>query len=222
MERSDRIQPRRPSAASDEKLVTMLVSRIREIARRHGVGAALEMGDLVIEHLYGGDLEMARAGRPVRDGALQLLEQRLEGSDVPIGTVRICVPLAVQYRDLSPQIGDALTLRQHRALLPIADPEDKRRVAAKAVASALSDDQIRAMVRAERGHRTPPGRRPKPALEKALDAALRLLASPEIDDALLSRAVKALSDEERQRVGQRARAARERIERIADAVARAG
>src|SRR5580765_6627380 len=61
------LQVRRSSTLSDEKLVAGIIQRIRDITRRHTVGAAIEVGDVLIEELYGGDLDLAREGRPIRD-----------------------------------------------------------------------------------------------------------------------------------------------------------
>src|SRR5437762_6219744 len=105
-------------------------------------------------------------------------------------------------------------MRQQMALLPVGDTKEKARIAEEAIAKNLSGERIARLVRRERGA-APTGRPPRPVLDRALRAALRALEAPEVDDALASRAIRALGARTCRELLARLRNARERIERIA-------
>ena len=223
MERKTRAPVRaiqRRSMDDDDRLVEDALHHIRDLARQAMLDVAVAIGDYIVKHFFGGDLDLARSNDPTKPVALRRLLERADEMDVSSTVIRRSVSLSVQYRQLPPAVRGALSMRQQLALLPVADTREKTRIAEEALAKNLSGDGIARLVRRGRGP-LPTGRPPRPVLERAVRSALRALEAPEVDDALASRAIRALDARTRRELLARLRNARERIERIADAVQRA-
>src|SRR5262249_8329991 len=129
------------------------------------------------------------------------------------------VAMSVQYHALPAAVRDRLSVRQYRALLPLADERAKSKLARRAVSEKLSGDAISRIVRAEHGPARR-GRQPMSELERALNAARRALVSSVLEQAVEPAKVRALDADVRDRLARDVRTLRERIELIGDALAR--
>ncbi len=204
--------------AEAERDVEDALRHIGRLERTATLALAVEIGDYLVREFCGGNLDLARSFSPLKDTAFRLLEERAPQIDMSAAQLRLAVAVSAQYRALPAALRDRLTVRQHRALLPVHDAQEKSKLARRAVSESLSGPALTELVRREQG---PSKRGPKPLgeLERSINAARRALVSATLEAALEPAKVRALAPELRARLARETRTLRERIERISDALA---
>ena len=212
-------KPERP--AVDDRLVQQALKRIAKITRRATVDIVVEVGDHLVQGFFGGDLELARSNQANKPESLRAVLRRVAEVDADASMVRRSIRLSVQYRDLPATLASRLSLRQHFALLPVADKKEKARLGARALAEKLNAVALERLVRAEHGPALT-GRKPKSELARALGAARRALLTAAIEAELPILKLRAIDPAVREEMEEAVRAVRERLERISDALMKAG
>lgn len=205
------------SAAEAEALAQEALRFIARLARRADLELMIEIGDYVVEKFFAGQLDLARSSSPTKPVALKRLEQLAGLEEIPVSRLRVAISMSVQYRSLPVAVRDRLSVRQHRALLPVKDPQAKSKLAKQALSGKLSGDDLAKLVRSQHGP-AQTGRKPMGELERSLSAARRALVSSLVENALEPAKVRALEPSLRARLARDARTLRERLERIADAL----
>lgn len=227
MAKSERGKPtalvlRSRAAADDdgeaERLAEEALRHIERLERRAKLELVIEIGDYLVEHFFEGNLDLARSFSPVKAKALKRLEELAPTRDIAPSQLRIAVSMSAQYRALPAAVRDRLTVRQHRALLPVKDGQEKSKLARRALADKLSGPALSEIIRRAHGP-AKTGPKPQGELERAINAARRALVSAMVENALEPAKVRALDPALRARLAREARTLRERIERISDALA---
>ncbi|MFZ4578141.1 MAG: hypothetical protein ACOYOB_07040 [Myxococcota bacterium] len=138
-----------------------------------GLDLAAEVKRYVIETFFDGDYD--RFIDPSRNKPLSFasLCQR-EDLELPAATLYRLIRIARQVEELPGDLGPRLTVRQHRALLPVTDPVRKVELARRAVEGDLTADKLEDAVR-EVQPTNKTGRPPLPVLVKQNRQIQRLL-----------------------------------------------
>lgn len=198
-------------APADDAVIDQLVAELCGLHRAAALDFALRVGRLVLERLYGGDLDAWRA-RGVRDGSFRRLAERLDPLGIPglsssslaraLGTLELDARVGVAGR---PQLNAA-----HVVAVLGLKPADQERLLGRAEAQDWTAAELKVEAdRVRRASANPArtGRRPLPAFVKTVnrwerelaeDASfhdLDQLATLEDDDAeRLTRAVAAMRE----------------------------
>ena len=157
----------------DNQLVSGLVEAINSKHARRSLELALEIGQLVVDHLFNGNLSLAEA-RARGHASYRALAER---DDLALSHSRLhkCVRVLVHVHQLGPELTERLTFSHHVALLPVRDLRDRQALARKAAAKGWTSRELR--VEAQRLHRKAtghrPGRPPLPDFMKQLRAVVR-------------------------------------------------
>ena len=139
-----------------------LVERINGIVTRKGLETAIEIGRLVLEEFYEGDIEVYRS-RGRKDVGLRALAER---EDLMLSASRLCrfVEIYGQLVDLPPHVARALPVSHHIQLLRIPDRAEKIRVAETAVAQSWTRERLSGRIRRIRGETGPTSKGGRPPL----------------------------------------------------------
>lgn len=205
---------------ADERLVREVLAHIAQVSRRALIEGTAEIGDYLILKFFDGNLELATSNSPTKAEALKRLLERAGEIDTSAAYLRRAIRFSVQYRALPASVRDKLSMRQQLALLPVSDPQLKRKLAEEALSRGLTSDQLVRRIRQLGPRKGGSGRQPLPELQRTTSAALRLLDSEAIDGALAPAALRALPDDARDAIRRTLVSLRERMERIADALGR--
>ena len=182
----------------DTEKVDAAVRYINERTIQSGLDLAREVGDYVLETFFDGDF--ASFTNPSRSKstsfrALLAREDLLLGHATIYGFVRV----SHQLKTLPAEVVSRLTLTQHRALLPLPDPERKEAMARQALDEGWSAEELEAEVR-KLLPRSRRGRKPLPPfvkgirnVVKALDLAFENQVTPEAVTTLGPKETSALS-----------------------------
>ena len=186
---SDSLLPTLPGEESvDDALVAAVVDRLNATLRYKGLETAKALGRIVLDAFFGGNTESFRT-REKKHLSFRRLAER---DDLQMSHVALwnAVALVEQLEQLPTDLGNALSVSHHRALLALHDADTKRDLAQQAVDERLSKRALAERVRVVRQNgdgRSRGGRRPQPPFVKALkhlDAALEVagveLPTPEI------------------------------------------
>lgn len=211
-------QPDGKLSNADEALAQEALGVIVRLERRARLELVVEVGEYIVTRFFGGKIELARSFSPTKPEALARLIKLAPSREISASQLQSAIALAVQYRSLPGTVRDRLTVRQHQALLPVKDAQEKTKLARRAISEKLSGPALTLVVRSQQG---PARRGPKPMgeLERSVSAAKRALVSSLVENALEPAKVKALDPALRTRLLRDARTLRERIERITDALA---
>lgn len=208
-------------AEADERLVREVLAHIQQISRRALIDGTAEIGDYLVLKFFDGNLELATSNSPTKGEALRRLLDRAGEIDTSAAYLRRAIRFSVQYRALPASVRDKLSMRQQLALLPVSDPQQKRKLAEEALTRGLTSDQLVRRVRQAGPRKGGSGRQPLPELDRTTRAALRLLTGEAVDGALVPTALRALPEDARDTIRRTLVALRERVERIGDALDRA-
>ncbi len=162
-----------PGGASlDESKVDLAVMEINRIHNQKGVEAARETGLFLEKHFFAEDLEAAeRLGK--EHVSFRTLAER-EDLNVSASFLWYSLHLLKQLRQLPEPVGQALSISQHRLLLPLKDREKKKELAAKAIEDGWTVERLAAEVQKKKG-KSNAGRRPLPAFRKTINGWKKLL-----------------------------------------------
>ncbi len=157
----------------DDVLVESVVQSINRVHARRALELALEVGQIVVDIFFGGDLSLAEARAPGHVSYRALAARE----DLAVSHSRLhkCVRVLVQVHQLGPEVAGRLTFSHHVALLPVRDLRDRQALARKAEAKGWTSDQLRTeaqkLHRKATGHR--PGRPPLPEFMKRVRTVVR-------------------------------------------------
>jgi hypothetical protein len=172
---SNRAAPLPGEHSVDENLLDEVVPQINALYVQRGLQLAEAMGELLLARFFDGDLDVFRT-RGRKHQSLRALAQR---SDLHVSHAQLwnCLAVLEQLRELPPELGQALSMHHHKALLPVRDEATKHALAEKAVSEGLSYRQLQAEVQAARtGEDARRGRPRLPAWVKGLQRVLKALA----------------------------------------------
>lgn len=153
--------------------VEAAVRYINERAARGGLELARDVGEYVLEHFFDGELTRFRDTRGQKPRPFRLLLERDDLLLAP-GAIYTFVRVAGQLRDLPRDTAGGLSLSHHRALLSLADLDQKVALARRALAEGWSKADLERRVRAQQPRR-PQGRKRLPACVKATRRVARAL-----------------------------------------------
>lgn len=154
-----------PSEVGDETIAEVARS-IRALHDQHALRFAVEVGRLIIERFYGGDLSRAKS-RAAKDVSLRKLAEQ---PDMPLS--RSALHNAVRLYDLVQRLGGIETCAplgpSHlRALLPLPE-EEQARLAEAARDKGWTVRELEAAARDARAPKRAGGRPPLPGFVKSL------------------------------------------------------
>jgi len=165
----------------DTSLADRVVEGIREIHLRKGLEYYLELGQFLIDEMFGGDSGAFRE-RGTKHATFRSLEER---HDLPVSYVTLhqAVRVREQFDSLPEDARNELTYSHHRALLPVRTDAVRSRLAATAVEEGWTVAHLKQQVTLEEasvrlGEKR--GRKPLPKFEKTLNLIGKVLRS---DDA---------------------------------------
>ncbi|MBI5535283.1 MAG: hypothetical protein HY898_21325 [Deltaproteobacteria bacterium] len=163
----------------DEELVDRVALEIRAILGRTVALGMEEVGELLLRTFYNDDPALYASTSHAKHVSLRLLERRCESLSLPVRRAFLgkALQLAVLSRTLPAQARFRLLPSSHRLeLLPLRCPEKIEALAIKALGEKMSVKRVRSAVRKERGkHRSERGRKPTPAILKAIGSSARPL-----------------------------------------------
>jgi hypothetical protein len=195
-----------------------LVRRINAVVVRRGLQVVREVGALVIDEIFDGDYEaFARKDAHKSNGLRRL--GRHPDLMISATSLHYYVRVARQLQDMDVQLAEALPFRAHRALLPIAEPAEKERLARMAVAQGRSGRQVEREVRARLPRSGRTGRPRRTELTRMVEALDRLL-SEEALTSIAGEDPSTASDHELRRALAALHRSRTEVERLLRYVAR--
>lgn len=174
-------QPRLPACARavDEALVDRVASQIRTIVGRTVARGMQEVGELLLRTFYDDDPALYKSTRPSKHVSLRMLERRCETLNLPVRRAFLgkALQLAVLGKTLPRHARFRKLPSSHRLeLLPLRCPQTIEAFAARALEEKMSVKRVRAAVREERcKHKSVRGRKPTPAILKAIGSSVRPL-----------------------------------------------
>lgn len=217
MARATSLAPADPTAAPPDHLVDRWVSDLRRIVVGGQVEILAQVGDYLIEHVYRGEAD-ARSRRSGKPASIERLAERAEEFGMTAGGLTRAVPIALQVRALGKTLAFRLGVRQHRALLPVKDQTEKKRLALAAVEEGWTAGELQRQVRrAQDPH--PGGRPPGPEIRRVVNRAYDVLQGIKIAD--LQSGLAALDAAEAQELLTRVNAMQVTLERIERLVTKA-
>jgi hypothetical protein len=212
------------SAASDDALVEEALAHIRRIWSHGLLATVVALGDYLIETFYAGDLRDVRSRRAHKPAALARLLARADELPVTAHALKQSMRMAAQYHELPRSLAETLSKTQHEALLPVGDLREKVALAREAAAGRLTSRELADRI-ADRGERSRGGgRRALPRVARRVGAVLRALDAPGFEDDLRAEALAGLpaAELERMREREQVRGARERLDRVREALPHEG
>ncbi|PKN55271.1 MAG: hypothetical protein CVU56_22090 [Deltaproteobacteria bacterium HGW-Deltaproteobacteria-14] len=163
--------------AAEAAVVDDAVEHINAAVNRSGVDLAADVASYVLETFFDGSYDAFLDPSRYKARSFSALCQR-EDLALSRASLYALVRVGHQLDELPAPIAHALTMRHHRALLPLDDPAEKRALARKAIDERWTVTALEAEVRAIQ----PPkrsGRPPLPAVVKQLRAVQRAFATAE-------------------------------------------
>lgn len=179
-------------ASGSDDALDPIVRKVNEIYVTRGLQTALQIGELLIEQIFDGDLSACRD----RGRSHPSFRRLAEREDLRPSASFLWTSCAVveQVAQLPAEVALSLPLSHHRLLLPVRDVEQKVELAVQATKAELSRREFATQVTAaiEREPRRSRGGRPRlPAMIKGLRRlrdAVVMLRSEAIDAAAIDRA----------------------------------
>lgn len=162
-----------PPALVPSHVVDRWVNDLRRVVVGGQVSVMAEVGEYLIEHVYGGEAEALTKRRGKSASIAQLAERAEEFGMTAAGLTR-AVPIALQVRALGKTLSSRLTMRQHRALLPVKEIAEKKQLAEEAVMACLTAGELSQKVRhVQKPHAG--GRAKEPPARRVLGRMLALV-----------------------------------------------
>jgi hypothetical protein len=161
--------------AAEQAVVDASVYWLVAAATRHGVEHAMEVRDHVLTTYFDGDYAAFADPSRSKPRSLRALAAR---DDLPysFATLHQLVRVGEQIELLPPGVGRSLTVRHHRALLTVADPELKAALAVEAIEQQLTSDDLADRVR-EHKPKSNAGRPALPPVIKHVHALRRVFGA---------------------------------------------
>lgn len=157
MPRSTALAPVTSRAEPADHVVDRWVADLRRIVVGGQVEILAQVGEYLIDHVFHGEAE-ARSTRAGKSMSIRRLADRAEEFGMNAGGLARAVPIALQVRALGKALAFRLGVRQHRALLPVKDHAEKKRLADTAIqenwTAAELQKQVRRVQRPHAGGRT--------------------------------------------------------------------
>ncbi|HEU4407537.1 MAG TPA: hypothetical protein VFS43_19885 [Polyangiaceae bacterium] len=195
------------------------LDHIRNLWTQGLLSTVVSLGDYIIEKFYGGDVREARSQRPHKPAALSRLLARKDELPISAHALKQAVRISVQYRELPPALAERLSKTQHEALLPVADVEQKRRLAEQAVEQQWSGRQLAERANSMKGPHA--GGRPMlPPPVRYIGAVLRVLEAPEFSSVFAPSTLNALPPPDVEKLLCQVRRARGYLDRVGDMLTR--
>lgn len=174
---ADLVAPLPGEATTDNTLVESTIAAINAVWRQGGVETARKVGELIVQRFFDGSLEYAHS-RKRAHASYQALSDH-PNLAIAASNLWYCVAVFEHFGVLPVATAAALSVGHHRLLAHVADPEQKSRLAAQAVQSALTVDELKVAIAA--GKVAEPGakkrgRRPLPAVVKATEPVTKAVA----------------------------------------------
>ena len=171
------VAPLPGEAAADSALVESTLAAINAIWRQGGVETARQIGELVVQRFFDGNLAFAHSRKRAHASYQALADH--PSLAIAASNLWYCVAVFEHYGVLPVAVAGALTVGHHRLLAHVADPEQKSRLAAQAVQSSLTVDELKVAIAA--GKVAEPGakkrgRPPLPAVVKATEPVNKAMA----------------------------------------------
>jgi hypothetical protein len=193
-------------AKVDRELVDRSVAEIRGIITKTVSRGQDEVGQYLLKAFFDDDPAAYFASGPTKHASLGKLMERCESMELPVSKTFLvnALRLAVAAKALPRTATFNQLPPSHRVeLLRVKTPEKLEKLAARAVAGKFSVQKLRTMVqKAEVRKPDAPGsgRKPTPAVMKAIDACLRQLRDEETGKLLFRRSdIRALTEEQQER-----------------------
>lgn len=164
---------------ADDALVRRAAKEIQGILAQTVQRGLEEVGAYILEHFYGGDLELYRSTSPAKHASLTKLIERCDTLEFPVSKTLLSNAVRVAATARSLPNGSkfrALPMSHQVELARIADPEKVERLAERAAKQELPVRKLRAIVSksvASKGAK--PGRKPTPDLVRNVVKAVALL-----------------------------------------------
>lgn len=160
---------------AEQHQVDTTVAWLNQTARRHGVDHAVEVRDHILATFFDGDYGAFADPSRSKPRSLRALAQR---PDLPysFATLHALVRVGQQIEELPPGVGRGLSVKHHRALLAIANPELKAALAVEAAEGNLSSASLADRVREVRP-KSNAGRPPLPPVVKHAHALRRTIGA---------------------------------------------
>ncbi len=154
----------------DNELIESTVSAINAIWRQGGVETARKVGELIVQRFFDGSVDYAHSRKRGHLSYQALTEH--PNLAVAASNLWYCVAVFEHFGVLPVAVAGALTVGHHRLLAHVGDADQKARLAAQAVQSALTVDELKVAIAA--GKVVQPGakkrgRPPLPAVVKATE-----------------------------------------------------
>lgn len=169
MARSTALVPIDPNAEPADHLIDKWVHDLRRIVVGGQVEILTQVGEYLIENVYRSEAE-ARSQRPGKVASIRRLAERAEEFGMNAGGLSRAVPMALQVRALGKHLAFRLGVRQHRALLPVRDTTEKKRLAEAALTNNWTAGELQAEVRRVQDPH-PGGRTPAPEAQRIVNRA---------------------------------------------------
>jgi hypothetical protein len=169
----------------DKDLVERAVNELRELVAKTVARGQDEIGQYLLREFFENDPEVYLAAGPAKHASLRRLMDRCESMELPVS--RTFILNALRLAAMAKQLPRASSFAQlppsHRVeLLRVKTPEQREKLASRAMESRLSVQKLRVLVAAAaaRDDEHPgQGRRPTPGMLKAIEGCLRLLRNEE-------------------------------------------
>ena len=147
------------STSLGTKRIAALVRDVNAAVEQHRRQAAVEVGRLVLNAVYSGDYEAYRSKDPTKASSLQ---QLLEHDELAVSQsyIRQAIHVAHQVGAMGPGF-EELSLRQHRALIPLGTIDEKKVWATRAVEEGWGGRKLEEEIKKTRENSGRTGRPPR-------------------------------------------------------------
>ncbi|MCK6505728.1 hypothetical protein L6R53_20435 [Myxococcota bacterium] len=196
-----------------DQVLDQVATRLRELQRSASLDFAVQVGALLVEQLYGGDLS-AWQERGVRDASFRKLAERDDLGGLGKSTLHRSVQVYALVERLGRPDWKHLGVAHVRAVLPLPE-KDQARLLERAEAHQWTTRQLEA----EADKRKPPpdgrGRPPLPTFVKSIHALARIVEIDGDGDPFADLdAVDALSEDDARRLLAQVSQVRQRCEEV--------
>lgn len=196
--------------SSDERRLARWIDDLREIVIGGHVDVMSQVGEYLIEKVYGSE-EEATSRRGNKMVSIERLSERAGDFGMTAAGLRRAVPIALQVRQLGRTLSTQLGVRHHRALLPVKDGAEKKVLAEAAVEAHWTAEELGKKVR--RIHKTHAGGRSRqPGVRLFVERASRAVEG--VDTATLHAGFEQVNAVERRRLLARVNAMQAVLERV--------
>ena len=169
------------AAAADNALIEAAVAEINSIWDTGYLTSVSQVGALVLDRFFGGDIENARSRR--REHASYKAVSKHPDLQIGSTTLWYCVTIFDQLPLLDTEVANRLSFAHHKLLVHVTDIELRRRLASQAATDQQTTLQLTAAIDATRETppagttRQRPGPVPAPPAIKGLNQATKSIES---------------------------------------------